>query len=1002
MTRRLIIIHAFIVALPVLVTAILWLTNVVDFFTPLWLLGLLGLPFFCWLATRSIAGLPPRVNCTSATLRGLLYILVVFALADIQIVLKNNGLTVFFLLDHSASIPDNILEAEVNYVNAAARTKSSKDKAGIIVFGDNASVEYIPDKQLEIDTLQSFVDREYTDVQSAVELAAAAFPDNARKKIVLLTDGNENRGDMIRAIQQAAGNGVVTDILPVDYSYPQEVLIEKVTLPDRIKENETFDLRVHATSLKGGPATLRIFRNGETVIEQAVDLEPGDNHYRIPLKIREAGFFTFTANIAADADTIPENNEASSFVYIQGDSRTLFVAPGMLEVEALARACREDNLAADVITPSQLPDSAGQLQNYDCVVLANVAADSFSQSQMELLQANVRDLGAGLVMIGGENSFGAGDYDDTPIEEALPVTMDIRQKKINPKGALAIVLHTCEFPRGNYWAKEITKKAIETVNSQDDVGVLVYDQGDRWLFELQPAENKSFMYNKINNVTPGDMPSFAPTMQLAYKGLSQSDAMVRHMIVISDGDPAAPSPQLVKDMTAAGITISTVAINPHSPRDVDIMKYLAKATGGRYYFAQDPSQLPRIFVKEARVVKRSLIFNQEFQPLLIMSTELTKGIESTEVPPLLAYVATTPKSLATVPMVSDNDNRDPVMAYWRYGLGKSVAFTSDATANWAKPWLPWDKYEKFWTQTIRWVSRKREKTDLQIRTEMTGTSGRLIIDAIDKDGSYVNFLKMSGRMLSAANEGSGLDIRQTAPGRYEAEFEAGSSGVNILHVGFENPETGQQGFVSSGVAVPYSPEFKHLESDDDLLARAAEASGGRILKPDPEADPVFESDMPPSLSFQSIWETLMVIAFALFFMDVIARRVIFSRDDLRQALATVAARVSRKKTTERDKTMDALLTRKKKTFEKTESVEPSADFQESLRRKAASSPASDDVRRELEQQARPGAGATESAQAKPAATSPDEEDDSYTGRLLAAKRRAARKPSNQNENEDNP
>ena len=130
--------------------------------------------------------------------------------------------------------------------------------------------------------------------------------------------------------------------------------------------------------------------------------------------------------------------------------------------------------------------------------------------------------GAGLIMLGGENSFGAGGYEKTPIEETLPVTMDIRQKKINPKGALVLVLHTCEFPNGNYWAKEISKKAIETVNRQDDVGVLIYGGGgEQWLFKLRPAEGKSFMYAKIDEASPGDMPSFAPAFEKARTKLEE-------------------------------------------------------------------------------------------------------------------------------------------------------------------------------------------------------------------------------------------------------------------------------------------------------------------------------------------------------------------------------------------------------------------------------------------------------------------------------------------------
>lgn len=965
-----------------------------EFFTPLWLLALLLLPLLAWVAVKGMSGLPSRTNAISLGIRSMLLILLILCLADTQIVRENESLSVLFLMDHSASVPENITEKELQYVNGASATKGRNDTAGIVVLGENASVELMPGKQdLKLDRIYSCVNKGYTDLQGALELATAAFPSDARKKIVLITDGNENKGNLMDGIKFAAGNHVVTDILPVSYDYEKEVMIESIHLPDQIKEKETFDLRVSIRALQNCPADLVIYRNGAVVAREPLALKRGQNSYATAIKIEEPGFYTFTARISSPQDTVKENNEASGYVYIQGGSRTLFVSPTELEVRYVVKACREDGLEADIISPQDFPDSLGQLQNYDCVILANVPADELPESRMGMLQANVRDLGVGLIMIGGENSFGAGGYEQTPIEEALPVSMDIKQKKINPKGALVLILHTCEFPDGNYWAKEISKKAIDTVNSQDEVGVLIYGAKEEWLFPLRPAEDKKFMYGKIDGASPGDMPSFEPTVKMAYEALSKSDAMVRHIIIISDGDPARPPPQMIKDIAAAGITMSTVGINPHSERDVDVLKYMAQETGGRFYFAEDPSVLPRIFVKEAKVVKRSLIFNKKFQPLLVLSSEITKGINENEVPPLMAYVATTGKPRAIVPMVSDNENQDPILAYWRYGLGKSVAFTSDATSNWGKEWVSWAKYKKLWTQTVRWASRKRERSDLRIRTEMDGGRGKLIIDAINPQGTYVNFLKLNGRIVGSDNKGATLAIHQTAPGRYEADFEARQVGVSIINVGYQNPQTGGQGFMATGVSIPYSPEFHKLESNLALLREAAAAGGGRLLSGIPKADNVFTSSLPSSRSFQPIWERLLLLAVLVFFVDVVLRRVIVTREDVRAAWASVRARFTwRKQTAGRDKTMESLLTRKKKTFEK---VQPAAPPVEPGFKRALDEAA--DQRRKGEtvevdrapEPAPPVVAATPKApDAAPKPAQAEADQESYTGRLLAAKKRA--------------
>lgn len=968
----------------------------IDFFAPMGLLALLSLPLAVALAAHSRAGLPPRTRLASLLLRCLLLLLLALCLADTQSVRQNDGTSVLYLLDHSASIPEKIRGQALDYVNAAAATAGKDDSAGIVVFGQNASVEVMPSPRLDVQRLYSDVDRNGTDLAAALELAGAAFQADTRRKIVLVTDGNETSGDVMKAVREAAANGAVVDVLPVAYDYQAEVLVEKLHLPDQVRENEAFDLNVHLQALQDCDGTLTILRNGVRIAQEDIKLPKGRSRYSVSLRIEEPGFFTFTARLSSESDTRQENNQASGFVYIQGASRILLVASAHREAQHLADACREDDLEVDVMTPRELPDSLGHLQNYDCIVLANVAADELTDRQMKVLQANVRDLGVGLIMVGGEHSFGAGGYEDTPLEEALPVSMDIQHKKINPKGALVLVLHTCEFADGNYWAKEITKRAIDNVNRQDDVGVLLYSGSDRWLFDLRPASDKAALFKLIDNAAPGDMPSFGPTIQMAYDSLSQSDAMVRHVIVISDGDPASPPPQTIKDMAAAGITISTVAINPHSPRDVDVMKYLAYQTGGRYYFAANPAVLPKIFIKEAKVVKRSVIFNEEFQPQLVMSTEVVQGVEPSELPPLMAYVATTPKPRALVPIVSDNENRDPILAYWRYGLGKAVAFTSDAAANWGAHWVRWDKYRKFWTQLVRWASRKREQSDLRLHTRIEGPKGRLLIDAVDRDGTFINFLKLNGRITDPDHNGSDLVLRQTAPGRYEAPFDASDTGVSIINVGYRNPRTGAQGFEATGVAVPYSAEFLTPGSDLPLMRDVASLGGGRILTGDTKRDTPFATSMPAPVTTRPIWEVLLLTALGVFLSDIVSRRVVINRNEISEAWQTVRAKlVPSRDSGPRDSTMDALLRRKNTTFQ---SIRPKTgkrdSFRAHLQQRAAGTGDGPSVKPETAG-SEPATAPTQNAPATPSTSAEPEagDEDSYTSRLLAAKRRARQNPS---------
>lgn len=970
-----------------------WLLGWVDFFRPVYLWTLCGLPLFWLLSTRSLAGLHGTTNRNALILRSLLFTLLAVALADIQIVKKSDTLGVFFLMDYSASIPETARETQLKYVNAAAETKNPKDLAGIIVFAEQPSIEYAPGNELKISALHSDVNPDYTNVQSAVELAAAAFPPGVRKKIVLISDGNQNSGDVMAALRQTGSDQVEVDVLPVFFQAPTEVMADKLHLPERIRENEAFDLNFYVTASQRGPATITIFRNEVPVAQRRVILQPGSaNQFTMSMRLEAPGFYVYTGRVTSENDTIRANNEASSYVYIQGKARVLIVAPegGNQDVEHLVDICKEESLEPTLITPMTFPVRIDELNRYDLVILANVPASDFTKDQMKMTQAAVRDLGLGLIMVGGVNSFGAGDYQGTPIEKALPVDMSIKQRKIMPKGALAIILHTCEFAKGNYWAKEVTKAAIDTVQPRDEVGVIYYDSmgGVKWLFSLREASNKAYMKNKISKCEPGDMPSFVPAFEAARKELMKTDAMVRHVICISDGDPAKPSTKDVAIMAQNKITVSCVAIKPHSPRDVDVMKYISLKTRGRFYNLkeEDAGQLPQIFIKEAQVVKRSLIYNKPFQPQLYLTSELTKGIRQENVPPLLAYVATTPKKRALVSIRSEGENKDPILAQWRHGLGKAVAFTSDASSNWAKNWVGWDKFRKLWSQTIRWTARMRRKANLHVSHRIDGNKVVMTVDALDADGNFVNFTNLEGRRVDRDNAGHRLAFHQVGPGRYQAEFDSRKGGVNLVNVFYSEPDGGQ-GFVQTGVALPYSPEYKQLKTNVTLLKRIAEAGGGKgeFLDNDPTLAEIFTSKLPPSVLPQSIWEYLLVIALILFMTDVFIRRVILTREDLAHAWGALVGKMQLKEEREQDETMSALLKRKEDSALK-HSVDDS--FRMRLQDNADevdSTPLELDSEDVTEDSSTTGTPATPET---PQSTEKKVDPESYTNRLLDAKRRA--------------
>jgi len=862
----------------------------VSFANPIALLLLLAVvPTVLW-ARRSIAGLGRLRGGIALALRLAILLLLALALAQAQWSITKDDMAVVYVLDQSRSIPGGDQKDALAYVMTSQKSRKSVDKVGLVLFGRSAALERRPspspllesretrtapgaEKEQEAARLQSMISTSRTNIAGALRLALAAMPPASRKRIVLVSDGNENLGSAAEEADVARRHGVRVDVKPVQYEYANEVMVEKVISPSKAEKGESFDVRVVLNAHRPLAAKLRLYENGQLIGARSMDVKEGRNVFVVPRKLSEPGHYSYEAAVTSQDDTLYANNRASSFTVVRGHGRVLYVEGDREHAGALYRALRAQGWTVNLVGSEALPLSVGQVVPYDLVILSNVHAASVSTAGMRALELAVKNWGVGLVMIGGENSFGPGGYQDSPVERALPVSMNIRQRRIMPSGALVVVLHTCEIPQGNYWAQQIALAALRTLSASDEYGVLYYswqgggNRGVRWLFKLQRVKNKRMMSRLINSVSPGDMPSFIPAMQSAHKGLKASTASVKHMVMISDGDPQYPNDNTLKAMVGDGITISTIGINPHSQTDTNRLAHVASLGRGRYWQPQTSGELPQIFTKEAATVRRSMIFEEEFRPKVALLSEVVKGMGAGIYPPLAGYVATTPKKLAEVPLVTQH--QDPLLAHWQYGLGRTVAFTSDAKARWAARWVDWPKYAQFWGQVVRWVSRSVEDAKLRVRSEVVEDRGHLVVDAMDEEGRFTNGLRFDSVLITPDNKEKSVRVEQTGPGRYEADFEVADVGAHYISLRYATPE-GRSAVYTQGLIVPYSSEFRELRANEDLLKSIAGATGGRVLD---RGDDVFARTFEAAPAFGHVWPWLLLAAILLVPADVFARRV---------------------------------------------------------------------------------------------------------------------------------
>jgi uncharacterized membrane protein/Mg-chelatase subunit ChlD len=872
---------------------------------PLWL--------YTWrLSRRSLSDLNPFRAHLAVLLRCLLISLLLLAMAGARVVRRGSALAVVFLVDQSRSVRSDQRAMAEKWVREALGSKRPGDKAGLITFAADPQTQVALGQPIDAAHIRTTGLETSTDISQALRQARNELDTAGRdagKRIVLLSDGNENSGRALAEMSDLAADQVQLDTVTLPSSLTREALIDRAVIPSRVKIGEPFAVRLVVSSLTPQEATIRLARDGQPAgPSKRVSLHPGKNVIAFDQLIAKPGFYRYSADLDATDDTIPENNHAEGFVWVRGRPTVLYVADSPALTAFLRKAARSQNIDVQWAPADAMPTSPAALQPYDAVFLSNVRADSLSYAQMSALQVACRDFGIGFGMVGGADSFGAGGYRGTPIEEMLPVSMDVKKQRRLPSVAVALVIEDLEIESTVNMSIEAAKATMDLLEPIDQVGVLdcngvgswspsggAQSPGGTWRIPMQHVTDREGLKQKMQSLTDmGDPPSYDPYLMEAARVLNTTDAKVKHIIFLGDGDAIFEADQSaqskdLKKIRNMGITISTIATGADRQGE-RFMAALAYVGGGQSYVADRPSDLPRLLLKDEQTISQPPIVEETFQATPARDEEIFRGVDWTGAPPLRGYDVTTLKDTADLALVTHRN--DPLFASWRYGLGRSVAFMSDDRANWAAYWMGWPGYAKFWAQTLRWTLRPFGPGDYSTQAELEGGRGRVTVDAIDRNGEFVNGLKLTARIapprVGGGHPGQSTDapLLQTGPGHYEAAFDAPAIGtylVNVLNAGAH----GSADSTVVGLSNAYSPEYRTLAANGSLMAQLAHLAGGRV---DPPAAAAFGGDRPSVASAHDETRLFLLLAMALLPIDIAVRRLAIRWTDFRRAMDWVLGR----------------------------------------------------------------------------------------------------------------
>lgn len=850
-----------------------WGSRPVELLDPTYLYLVALVPFFYVVRVFSLTDVSTTQQLVQASLRSLLVVGIAVALARPAWTSRDDKIATVVLVDVSRSVSDKQLAAAQTYVAALAKARRSQDELEVITFAERPRVVRGDDRVLA----RHAGGDAGTNIQAAQQLAYGLFPDGYLPRMIIISDGNQTRGDVFAEAYRAHEFGVKVSwkMFPADRT--EEIRVVGIHLPDEVKVGAPFKVvgEVWSTHEEEVSFTLHQdeFPNGLEP-RKKVTLHEGINRIEFKSQAKRAGFTTYKLNlVAAKRDTEKANNAAVMTAPVKGKPNILYVEGGVLREPSsaghLKRALEHENMDVEVRGPRGLPSSAKDLEKYDLVMVSDVPAHFVGMAQMQALESYVTNLGGGLIMAGGEDSFGSGGYQGTRMEKIMPVRFDSEKTREQPNIAIALVIDRSGSMSGPKIeaAKESARATAEVLSASDLITVIAFDSQPNTIVRMQRASNRMRISTDIARLTAGGGTNIFPALKEAYDHLSSARAKVKHVILLSDGQSSPDGiADLCQEMRAARITVSAVGIGD---ADRNLLNMIADNGDGRLYMTDNLSDLPRIFLKETTEAQKSALVEDLVKAHVVKRVEAIEGTGVENAPALHGYVSTKPKPRSEVILISDLG--EPILARWRVGTGTSVAWTSDVKNRWSVEWIRWGGYPKFWAQVIRTSMRRKVFDSYDMYASVEDGVAKIMVDAVDTGDKFVNDLETTLEIVDprTSKVARSIPMDQSAAGRYEANFDVDRYGSYMLRA--VHKRDGKTVAESTGaVALPYPAEYLKSTPDERPLRHAAMVTGGLDQ---PEPDRIWDPGDEDIVYTQDLWPWVLFFVACLIVADIYMKRV---------------------------------------------------------------------------------------------------------------------------------
>lgn len=723
------------------------------------------------------------------------------------------------------------------------------------------------------------LDRDGSNVGEALDTALALIPKDRHGSILLVSDGESNGREPLAVARTAFARDVRIDVLPVARAVGADVAVERLELPEEVGAYEPFQWNAWVRSDEAREVEYVLERDGAELARGKTALVRGANRLTFRDVLTHAGTGGYRLRILDAADRCPENDAGIAAMRVSGQKPVLIVNQDGAE-DTLVRALRGAGLPVEVAAPESSALGRLALTGMRAVVLENVSAERIGGENMRALREFVLERGGGLLMTGGRSSFGIGGYHLSPLDDVLPVSMEMRQETRKIGVALAVALD-----RSGSMAMEAspgvpkmklanlgTCAAIELLSPLDSVAVIAVDSSAHTVHALGPVENVGEITARVRAIESSGGGIYCyQALLAAAKQLEKAEQKNRHVILFADAADAEEQekcPELIARMRAMGITLSVVALGTPLDSDAEFLRRSAEVGGGQCYFTTDAKELPRLFAQDTMTIARATFLDERVNcsalPDLFGLGELVKR----EFPPLGGYNVVWLEEDATCGVVTDGEYKTPAFSFAQAGLGRAAAFAGEIGGEFGQELVAWDGFAGFWVTVVRWLAGQEEPEEFFARARRVGREARFQVELDPSAILPPDTSQLEVRLTGADGATEVLPLERIGEHLFEARTTLAREGVVLGNVSLGDGRS----LALPPLVLPYSPEFEvggDPERGPTLLRQLARESAGEVA---PLLEQLFRGERAANL-WRVVTRECALLALLLLLVEIAARRL---------------------------------------------------------------------------------------------------------------------------------